>query len=307
MKLMIISVVVLAILIAGAILFFSGCRKDNPISGGRTNYTGEGYSKTIESTEICEMKWDFGIRNTDDPYENVILSIKVLDDGSCDCEISGYDEYDEFKATFKGDEKLLAGIDQAIKKYKLPEKNGTGGKTAGLPPQLGETISVKYKSDEKLYISDNSKLVTSDEFKTDVMKLLEEAALRAGTELCKPIGVSYSQNASYAQGCYSVSVKRAVRSNDIELSADFIDEDGKNIVYQESFTAPEIWDEIVNYDVLKAKPKTDTDNNSDDLFATDETTCTLNVYYPCGTFAEGKSVPDGFAEYMLSIAKEYKY
>lgn len=306
MKLIIISAIILAVLVAGAVLVISGCKKiDPPMSGGRTEYDGKGYPKTIKSEEITEFTWEFNNMNPITPYTNAKVSVKVADDGSINCAVTGLTYIEDIDISFTGDSQLLKDLDKAIKNNKLPEKNGTGGKTAGLPPDIGENIKVKYKSDEELYISDNSRDVTSDGFKEDAMRALEAAALRAGTQLCTPTGITYAQSASYAQGCYGVTVKKTVGNENITLSVNYIEDSGERVEYEKTFTDRDIWEGITEFDVLK--PKCDpVEEKNGDLFVTDETTRSITLYYPCGAYADGDSIPEGFADYMLETAKTYK-
>lgn len=148
-------------LAAMPMMLLTGCfphskRDTEAIDGGQTHYVNKNAPKAVRSQLITFFYCEFSA--TDRPLNESAVAGRYYtlyageNGGSFEARAGG----DVFaKRSFDPDDRFFAQLQQIVSKYDLAQYNGEFYTVAGLPPDLGIKLNIRYASDEQIYASDN--------------------------------------------------------------------------------------------------------------------------------------------------------
>ena len=151
---------ILALAVMG-ILLLPGCSKcfqrdTENIDGGQTHYVNENAPKVVESEEITFFSCEFSTTNVplnESPVSGRYYTLYAGENrGSFEAR-GGGDVY--AVRSFVPDTAFFAQLQQIVAKYDLAQYNGEFYTVAGLPPDLGAKLNIRYVSDEQICASNN--------------------------------------------------------------------------------------------------------------------------------------------------------
>ncbi|MBR3362975.1 MAG: hypothetical protein IKG40_03515 [Bacilli bacterium] len=167
-------IIIAVIIILITIVYLSIKKGENKmeIDGGIVkNQILKGYSENINSKEITYFEYQgYGFQVSCE-LNNNILHIKSKGGNS-----SKRDE-SYFKLDYNSKNKnLLKELQTIIEKYKISKNNGYEYEVAGLPEGLGDTISVTYKTGEKIWKYSNQTPTINEETSNAIYKAFHKDA-----------------------------------------------------------------------------------------------------------------------------------
>ena len=154
--------------------------EEDVIDGGVVkNGRLKGYSETIKSEDIVYFNYSSYYFSGLCEKKNKELHIKV----------SGFINNDinkSFKKEFivKNDS-FLDKLEAIIKKYNISKNNGYEYEIAGLSPEYGDSISVEYKSGEKIWKTDNQENTISEEAFKEIYDAFYDLSKETGNDFTK--------------------------------------------------------------------------------------------------------------------------
>ncbi len=146
--------------------------------GAHREYDMEGYSEEIVSREIVSF-W----------YANGSFSVfcERNEDGSLQITSSGGNASRRDGTAFSlnyaaEDDGFSARLQELIEQYSLARKNGHVTHVNGLPAGIGDTLSVKYESGEKIYKTSNQFRTVQDDASAAIYEAFHEKAVANGLD-----------------------------------------------------------------------------------------------------------------------------
>ena len=141
------------------------------IDGGKTDYYLQGYPTTIKSENIVYFQYQCGEYNCKMEKENDVLHIECSGGNSVVRDGTYY--VLDYKCQDNGFTKKLQ---KTVEKYDIIKDNGHFVEAAGIPPGIGDQISIKYDSGEAIYKSDNQSLTISQKASDEIYKTFKKLA-----------------------------------------------------------------------------------------------------------------------------------
>ncbi|MBE6936733.1 MAG: hypothetical protein E7458_09645 [Ruminococcaceae bacterium] len=134
----------------------SGDQDTEIIDGGQVHHLDEDAPKEIESTEIVAFSCEFSttdIPMNESPVAGRYYTLYAGEDGGRFEERAGGDIFAEHD--FTPDAAFFDRLQQIVSAYDLARYNGAFTSVAGLPPDLGAKLSIRYASGESIRAADN--------------------------------------------------------------------------------------------------------------------------------------------------------
>ena len=248
--LVIIGGLFLIVLITGGIaLKIKGIRNNNEeiIDGGETTKNGRlsGYSEDIKSKDIVSFKYNCGKFKVSCELDNNELHVKST---------GGY-SYNRDGSYFKLDYKsknttILNELQSIIENYNISENNGYEHEIAGIDPSLSTTISVKYKSNEKIYKYDNQANVIPEEAEDDIYELFHKNAIENGLDFTSEgsnVELYNDADKEYVQGTW--------KGTHFGSEYKVVFEGTKVKIYKDGKLTDDTYYKIIDGDIVNDKPK----------------------------------------------------
>lgn len=136
------------------------------------NHRLKGYNEKINSTEIISFEYIGSSFSVSCELNGDILHVKSKGGNSTERDGTYFVlDYDSKSHD------ILNKLQDVIVKYKINKNNGYEYEVAGLPSGLGDTISVLYKSNEKIWKYSNQSPTISDEAVKEIYDIFHECAL----------------------------------------------------------------------------------------------------------------------------------
>ena len=135
----------------------------------------DGYNDNIKSNDITYFEYS----NRDYYYlcEKRDGKVHVISNGGNSNERDG----SQFKLDYEiQDNKIFEDLQKIIQDYRISEDNGHEHVVAGLPPGLGDFISVIYSSDEKIWKYSNQYTTVNDEASLAIYNVFHDLAIKNG-------------------------------------------------------------------------------------------------------------------------------
>jgi len=133
------------------------CQGDTQvIDGGQRHYVNENAPKIVESEEITFFSCEASTTNVplnESPVAGRYYTLYADASGGSFEARGGGDVF--AKRSFVPDAAFFAQLQQIVAKYDLAQYNGEYYTVAGLPPDLGAKLNIRYASDEQICASDN--------------------------------------------------------------------------------------------------------------------------------------------------------
>ncbi|MBP5383763.1 MAG: hypothetical protein J6Y57_02185 [Lachnospiraceae bacterium] len=184
---------ILPALLIPAVLFCTGCTRgadenilipdneDEYVTGGITDRTNHDAPKEIHSDEITGFFADFFLswRWMGEDDHKFTFSIEKDADGKLIASEKNTG------INYPADEELLKALQNVIRTYELPKKNGISKTTAGLPPEFQpSTFKVDYASGERLYFREDND--PDAEWAEDIYTLFADWFADKGIDTLRP-------------------------------------------------------------------------------------------------------------------------
>ena len=149
--------------------------KYEDLPGAHVKKQLKGYSDSIQSSDIISFSYECG---------EFVFSCEK-EKGGIHIISKGGDRYARDGSAFHLDyvvknSDIMDRIQKWIKKYELVKKNGYWEHVNGLPAGLGDTLSVTYSSDEKIYMTSNQSLTVSQDANLELYYLFQKIAVKNG-------------------------------------------------------------------------------------------------------------------------------
>ena len=126
------------------------------IDGGQTHYVNKNAPKVVESEEITCFFCEFSttdIPMNESPVAGRYYTLSATEnEGSFEARAGG-NVYE--KRSFLPDAAFFAQLQQIVATYNLAQYNGEFYTVAGLPPDLGAKLSIRYASSEQICARNN--------------------------------------------------------------------------------------------------------------------------------------------------------
>lgn len=151
---------ILVLAAMGILLLTRRCRYSQrdteDIDGGQTHYVNENAPKAVESDEITYFSCACSTKDlpfNESPVAGRYYTLCVGgNEGSFEARAGGKIYA---KRSFVPDAAFFAQLQQIVAKYDLAQYNGEFYTVAGLPPDFGAKLNIRYASDEQICASDN--------------------------------------------------------------------------------------------------------------------------------------------------------
>lgn len=156
--------------LAGCSGFFH--TKTDEIDGGTRHYVDEGAPKTIESTRIAAFSCEFSTTDlvlSSSPIAGRYYTLYAAQDGGSYEARGGGDIYGQRE--FTPDAEFFAALQQIVSQYDFAQYNGQFYTVAGLPPDHGAKLDIRYDSGERIRASDNQSCFIPLEAMEELVKL----------------------------------------------------------------------------------------------------------------------------------------
>ena len=137
----------------------AGCvgRADtDEIDGGTRHYVDENAPKTIASNQIVSFSCEFSATNlamNDSPIAGRYYTLYAAEDGGSYEARGGGEVFGERE--FTPDAEFFDALQQIVSQYDFAQFNGQFYTVAGLPPDHGAVLNIRYDSGESIRASDN--------------------------------------------------------------------------------------------------------------------------------------------------------
>jgi len=183
---------ILFLLVASLCLALAGCaqgggdmKKTEDMPGSFVDRTNPDAPKTITSKELTsfefEFNCDFFARYGSVLDYDVCSFSLVLEDEGARCIGSGYGHSGGFDIEFVAEPSALDALQTIVEKYDLAQYNGKNRHVNGLPAYLGDWLSVKYASDERIFAADNQFPFVRDDARFAIFYFFSDLAQEAGS------------------------------------------------------------------------------------------------------------------------------
>lgn len=141
-------------LLAGCSSLFD--TETDEIDGGTRHYVDEGALKTTESTQIVSFSCEFSATNLaidSSPIAGRYYTLYAAQDSGSYEARGGGDVFGQRE--FTPDGAFFDALQQIVSKYDFAQYNGQFYSVAGLPPDHGAQLEIRYDSGESIQASDN--------------------------------------------------------------------------------------------------------------------------------------------------------
>lgn len=141
-------------LLAGCSSLFD--TETDEIDGGTRHYVDEGAPKTVESTQIVSFSCEFSATDLElnsSPIAGRYYTLYAAQDGGSYEARGGGEIFGQRE--FTPDAEFFAALQQIVSQYDFAQYNGQFYTVAGLPPDLGAKLDIRYDSGESIRSSDN--------------------------------------------------------------------------------------------------------------------------------------------------------
>ena len=245
-----ISIIVLIFLVTIGItigIFIINKGDDNvDVDGGVVkNHRLPGYEDNIKSKDIIYFEFI-------SPSFTVSCELK---DDKLNVKSKGGDKEEKDDSYFKldyisKDTNILKELQKVVEKYNLSKNNGYEYEVAGLPPEYGGTLSVKYVSKEKIWKYDNQSDIISKEAEKEIYELFKSNAVDNGFDFTTEgsnVELYNDADKDYVQGTWE--------GTHFGVKYKVIFEGTKIKIYKDDKLTNEGWYKIIDGDIVNDKPK----------------------------------------------------
>ncbi len=175
-------------------------REDRPVCGGHHQYYLKDHPNVINSENIVSFTFDTHgvsefeggyVGELDEKNKNFLYPVMYVSaikqpDGRIAVEARGTGRYQQrdgktfhVKYTVE-DDGLMAELQKVVRRYNLSQNNGFVNHTDGIPSGDGDTLSVKYDSEERIYINDNVQRAIPEDPANEIYEIFLASAHKQG-------------------------------------------------------------------------------------------------------------------------------
>ncbi len=205
----------------------------------------DGYEDIIKSKDIVYFEYECGEFKVSCELKGNELNIKSK---------GGYSNKRDgkyFKLDYNTKElTILKELQTIIDKYNLSKDNGYEHEVAGLPEGLGGTLSVRYKSGEKIWRYDNQSNIIDEQAEKEIYEVFHKSAINNNLDFnSEKSNVELYNDATkeYVQGTW----------NGKHFGSEYkvVFEGTKIKIYKDGKLTDEGWYRIIDGDIVNNKPK----------------------------------------------------
>ena len=242
----VVHILIIAGIIIGVMLVKKGDNDMEIIEGGVVKDNRlPGYNEKIKSKDITFFEYICGEYRVSCELKDNELNVKSK--GGYSNSRDG--KYFKLDYTSK-DKSILKELQDIIDKYNLSKDNGYEHEVAGLPDGLGGTLSVIYKSGEKIWRYDNQSNIISEEVEQAIYDLFHRCAKDNGFDFnsdSSNVELYNDADKEYLQGTWNG------KHFGSEYKVIFTGEKVK--IYKDGKLTDDVYYKIIDGDVVNNKPK----------------------------------------------------